>query len=107
MKISLEFWKKYRYPLIIGLFLFWITFFDSYSLLSYWRINRESKTLKKEANFYKKEIEEARQKRDYLFTSPTANTTHLQNLEKFAREQYFMKKDDEDVFIILERPKEK
>jgi cell division protein FtsB len=27
--------------------------------------------------------------------------TNRENLEKFAREQYFMKKDNEDIFIIV------
>jgi cell division protein DivIC len=97
-------WKKYRYVIIIGLFLVWITFFDSYSLISYWKINRESNALRKESNFYKKEIESARQQRDYLFSNPGNNLHHFRNLEKFAREQYFMKKDDEDIFIILDAP---
>jgi cell division protein DivIC len=95
MKIDKEFLIRYRYPLIIAAFMLWITFFDSNSLLSLWRIQREAQSLKKESAFFKKEIEQARKHREYLNSDP-------KNLEKFAREQYLMKKDNEDVFIIVE-----
>lgn len=74
----------------------WITFFDSNSLLSLWKIKREAKNLQKETNFFKSEIEKAREQRDYLFSK------NQLNLEKFAREKYLMKKENEDVFIIVE-----
>lgn len=33
--------------------------------------------------------------------------TNDKNLEKFAREQYLMKKDSEDIFIVIDKSKEK
>ncbi len=33
--------------------------------------------------------------------------TNDKNLEKFAREQYLMKKDNEDIFIVIDKSKEK
>jgi cell division protein FtsB len=44
--------------------------------------------------FYLEQIEKAKAERDELFTSD-------KNLEKFAREKYLMKKDDEDVFVFV------
>jgi len=43
--------------------------------------------------FYLDEIKENKEKLNELMSSPA-------NLEKFAREKYLMKKDDEDVFVI-------
>ncbi|MBP6304198.1 MAG: septum formation initiator family protein, partial [Bacteroidia bacterium] len=40
-------------------------------------------------------IEQAKKERDQLFTNEEA-------LEKFAREKYHMKKDNEEVFIIVD-----
>jgi cell division protein DivIC len=86
-------WLKYRFLIIFSLFLLWVTFFDSNSVYSLWVIKREYQVLQKESRFFKQEIEKAKEKRDFLFSD-------LNNLEQFAREQYFMKRPDEDVFII-------
>ena len=96
MEIVKVIWGKYKYAIITFVFMVWITFFDSNSLLSLWKIKREAKNLQKETNFFKSEIEKAREQRDYLFSK------NQLNLEKFAREKYLMKKENEDVFIIVE-----
>ena len=51
------------------------------------------RVLEKEIKFYQKEIAVNRQKLDDLNTSK-------ERLERFAREEYYMKEQDEDVFII-------
>ena len=56
--------------------------------------------LEKDRDYYKERIEEDRRKLNELKTSSD-------NLEKFAREQYFMKKDDEDIYIIVNEDGEK
>jgi len=55
----------------------------------------DKEKLKEEEAYYAKEIEKARKERDELFTSD-------KTLEKFAREKYFMKKDNEEVFIMID-----
>ena len=50
--------------------------------------------MKQEREYYLKKIEEDRNKLDEL-------RTDNDNLEKFAREQYLMKRKDEDLYIIL------
>ena len=52
--------------------------------------------LENEIKAYRKEIEENRKKLEDLHTSQ-------ERLERFAREEYYMKNPDEDVFIILDR----
>jgi len=74
------------YIVILIIFLSWMLFFDENTHLNR-EFNREIKELNNTVNFYKKEI-----KRDQLQDS-------LQ-LERFAREKYLMKKENEDVYII-------
>ena len=57
---------------------------------------REVRQLKKDCEYYKKRIISDSIKLDELKTSPGM-------LEKFAREEYLMKKDDEDIFIFVEK----
>lgn len=51
--------------------------------------------VKEEKQFYLEEI-----KKDSIAIMEL--TTDKENLEKFAREKYLMKKDDEDIFLIIE-----
>ena len=55
--------------------------------------DREIRSLKKQIEFYKKQIEADKAKLYEL-------QSDKDNLEKFARENYLMKKENEDVFII-------
>ena len=55
---------------------------------------KELQKLKSDREYYLKRIESDRQKLHEL-------KTNNHNLEKFAREQYQMKKADEDLYIIL------
>ena len=49
--------------------------------------------MKQDKEYFLKEIERNQAIMDELENNPEA-------LEKFAREEYFMKKDDEDIFIV-------
>ena len=55
--------------------------------------DREIRSLKKQIAFYRKQTEEDRQKLYEL-------RSNKDNLEKYARENYYMKKDNEEIFII-------
>ncbi|MCU0409239.1 MAG: hypothetical protein MUD02_09855 [Bacteroidales bacterium] len=83
-----------RYLLTILIFLLWILLLDSNNLVARYKAMKELKKLKSDRDYYLKKIEADRQKLHELRTDD-------QNLEKFAREQYRMKKPDEDLFIIL------
>jgi cell division protein DivIC len=83
-----------KYLLTILIFLIWILLFDSNNLIARYRDMRELHKLKKEREYYQKRIEEDGRKLHELKTND-------HNLEKFAREQYLMKKPDEDLYIIL------
>jgi len=56
---------------------------------------RQLHQLEQDKIFYEEKIKEDNAKVEELKSNPA-------NLEKFAREQYLMKKDNEDIFIITE-----
>lgn len=76
-------------------FLFWLLFIDSNDLVSQYRLAQKSESLEAEKEYYEAKIEEVRQEREELFSDPEL-------LEKFAREKYLMKKDNEDLYIVNE-----
>ena len=69
--------------------------FDSNDLINQIKLNRKLSTLKSQKEYYLEKIEEVKQDREELLSN-----TEL--LEKFAREKYLMKKDTEDLYIIVE-----
>ncbi len=71
----------------------WILFFDETSFLSQQDKLEELNGLQKKRAYYIKEIDIARQELKDIKNNP-------ESVEKFARENYFMKKSGEDVFII-------
>lgn len=87
-------WMKNRYVITILIFLIWIILLDPNNLISRAREIRTRNRLEREKEYYMGRIEEDRRKLNELRTSN-------ENLEKYAREQYRMKKPDEDLFIIV------
>jgi cell division protein FtsB len=91
-KIPQAFRNKYILTIII--FIIWLILFDSNNLIARYKDLRELYKLKKEKEYFTNRIETDRKKLHEL-------KTDNENLEKFAREQYRMKKPDEDLYIIL------
>jgi len=83
-----------KYILTILIFLIWLLLLDSNNLISRYKEIRELHRLRNEKEYYLKKIEIDRQKLQEL-------KTDNESLEKFAREQYRMKKTEEDLYIIL------
>ena len=83
-----------RYVLTIVIFVIWVMLLDSNNLVARYKDMRELHKLRIDREYYAKKIEEDKQKLHELKTDD-------HNLEKFAREQYRMKKPDEDLYIIL------
>jgi cell division protein FtsB len=83
--------NKYVFTTLI--FVVWLAFFDKNDFISEYTYRQQLKSLNKDMQFYLDEIKENKEKLNELMSSPA-------NLEKFAREKYLMKKDDEDVFVI-------
>jgi cell division protein DivIC len=83
-----------KYFLTVIIFIVWLLLFDSNNLIARYKDMRELHKLRIDREYYLKKIESDSQKLHEL------KTDNL-NLEKFAREQYRMKKADEDLYIIL------
>ena len=83
-----------KYILTIIIFLLWILLLDSNSLISRRKEMKNLRKLRADKEYYVQRIEEDKRKLHEL-------KTDNRNLEKFAREQYRMKKADEDLYIVL------
>jgi cell division protein DivIC len=83
-----------KYILTIIIFFLWLLLFDSNSLLDKFREMKDLRQLEKDKEYYLNRIEEDKRKLNEL-------KTNNDNLEKFAREQYHMKRPDEDLYIIV------
>ena len=86
--------KPFRniFILILVVFSVWMLFFDANSWLIHHELNTEINDLENEKDYYRKEIEKDKKDLKKLSTD--------EGLEKFAREEYYMKRDNEDIFII-------
>lgn len=93
MKNTLKFFKN-KYAIATIFFLVLITFFDRYDLISQVSLRQQVSKLREEKKYYKEEITKNNLELNSLQTNP-------ENLEKFAREKYLMKKDNEDVFVLV------
>ena len=96
-------WKKIRkkrwfailtniYILILTVFVVWMIFFDTNSLLIHLELKREIKKLEKQKEFLEEEIAKDKEVIDRL--------SDPEELEKFAREQYYLKRKNEEIYII-------
>lgn len=84
-----------KYFIASVLFFAWILFFDENSVVSHQKSKKHLKELIQQKEYYKERIASDKQKLEDLRSGE-------ENLEKFAREQYYMSKQDEDVFVVVE-----
>lgn len=84
---------KNKYYVTLIAFVVWIFFFDGNNIFELYKFRRSYHRLQNERNFYLEETTKVNQEKMELFSSE-------KNLEKFARERYFMKRDDEDIYIF-------
>jgi cell division protein FtsB len=83
-----------KYLIAVTAFLVWLLIFDHNSLIDRAKYIRTLHDMEDERQFYIERIDEDSRRLNEL-------KTDKENLEKFAREQYFMKKENEDVFVIV------
>ena len=85
---------KNKFFLVAVAFVVWMTFFDKNDLLSQYQYHQQVTKLEQERDFYKTETDKVSKDLEELTSNP-------QQLEKFAREKYLMRKDNEDVFVVV------
>ncbi|MDA8886267.1 septum formation initiator family protein [Bacteroidia bacterium] len=84
---------KYKYIITILVFSVWMLFFDGNSVMFMNKQNNELLDLRAQEDFLKAEIVDMKDMKINLFSDDN-------KLERFARENYFFKKDNEDVYVI-------
>ena len=82
-----------KYLLVLSVFAVWLLFFDTHNLVVRKRLLKESRQLRSDCEYYRQRI----------ITDSTRLSELMkdaESLEKFAREQYLMKRDNEDIFVF-------
>ncbi len=79
-----------RVFLILFIFVIWMLVFDKANVFTQYRLSKTVTRLHNDKIYYQNQIKEVEAQRLDMET----------NTEKFARERYFMKANDEDVFVI-------
>lgn len=90
-KSTVKFFSN-KYVIITLTFTVWMVFFDENSLINHLEFNKEINQLNKEKEYYQSEIKSDKELIEKL--------NNEKELEKFARETYKMKKENEDIYII-------
>jgi cell division protein DivIC len=90
-----KFFKNF-YFLVAVFFLVWMIFFDPNDFVSQYRMKNKLKELEDEKLYYQEKIIEVEKEREALLND-------RKKLEKFARENYLMRKPSEDVYVIVEK----
>ena len=94
IKIKQNKWIN-KYTVTLAIFAIIIVFVDDNSLIDRYKAYREKRELQKEKAQYEENIKKDKEFLEAIQSDPMA-------LEKFAREEYKMKSEDEDVYIIKE-----
>jgi cell division protein FtsB len=80
---------------VVGLAV-WLTFFDRNDIFTQYDLKQQVLKLEKERNYYLQQIISNNVAIEELHTNQ-------KSIEKFARETYLMKRDNEDVFVIVKK----
>lgn len=88
-------WLKNRYVVASLAFAVWVAFFDQHDLISQLSMRAELYQLEQDKEYYQREIIETREDLQELLSDND-------KLEKFAREKYYMKRPNEEIFVLVE-----
>ena len=95
-KKIIGFGLKHKFIITSIVFVFYLAFVAEYNLIFQIFQRSELSEIKEKIEIYHYKIEENKQRLHELKTSK-------QNLEKFAREQYYMHRENEDVYVIVKK----
>ena len=82
--------NKYVWALLF--FAVWMIFLDNYSYFDHRMLNKQIEELEENKDYYEQEIRKD-EENIKLLSNPD-------QVEKYAREKYYMKRDSEDIYII-------
>lgn len=89
-------WVKNKYFIALSTFVVIMLFLDRNDVFTSMARNKELRNLEQSRVYYTKEINELNKIKEGLAKDP-------QTIEKFAREKYLMKRENEDIFIVPEK----
>ena len=87
-----------KYLLALSAFLVWMLFFDRNDIVSQIQLRMKLADYRDKKEYYEKQIKDVKREKNELLTNKDS-------LERFAREQYMMKKDNEDLYVIVPEKK--
>jgi cell division protein FtsB len=82
-----------KYVLAGLLFAVWMLFLDSNNLFIQWELSQEVRALEDGVEYYRKELTQTQRRLNELESDP-------KQLEKFARETYWMHRPGEEVMLV-------
>jgi len=88
-------WLKNKYLIALGVFAAIMLFFDKNDVFTQSARKRQLRDLQESKQYYTDRIATERKELEELKSNPGT-------LEKYAREKYLMKRDNEDLFIVPE-----
>ena len=86
---------KNFYVVTLAVFFGWMMLLDSNNLVARYKLGSKLRSLQSQKEYYQDKIKEVQKDRAQLFGDK-------ESIEKFAREKYLMKKESEDIYIIVE-----
>ena len=90
---KITYWLKNKYAYTLLFFIIWVCFIDQNNIMTAYTYNVELQKLETEKTYFNEAIEKTSKELFDLTENPAT-------LEKFARENYFMKKEGEEVFVF-------
>ena len=88
-------WLRNKFFIAFAAFAVWMLFFDERDLFTMKRHRQELRELEESKKYYTDQINNEKTELENLKTAAA--------LEKYAREKYYMKRDNEDLFLIPEK----
>jgi cell division protein FtsB len=92
-------WLRNPYLMVLLFFVVWMIFFDENNLAVQWKRKKNLRMLNEKIEYYERNIAKTKQE---LYELKTNDFTK----EKFAREHYYMKRENEDVFVFTDNQPE-
>ena len=89
-----------KYLVSIIVFVIWVSFFDRNDLITQWDRKQELKKLEISTSFYENEIAKTKKDLTELNNNPAV-------MEKFAREKFYLKRPNEEIFVVDDSTEEK
>ncbi|UUV21579.1 FtsB family cell division protein [Paenimyroides aestuarii] len=85
-------WATNRFVLVTLFFIVWLLFFDTYAFYDHQTIDNEIEKLEENRDYFQAEINSDDKNIKKLYRQ--------EEVERYAREKYYMKRENEDIYII-------